>query len=111
MSHLRCSLVLPSGEPKEAEMAMVVLFKVSGMPVSKYDSIIKELEEIGQGAPEGRKYHVCFGDKDQIQVIDVYDNPASFEAFGAHLMPILQKHGVSVVPQVLGETHNIIVGR
>jgi hypothetical protein len=92
-------------------MAIVVKFDVRGMTSAKYDSIIKELADNGQGAPEGRKHHVAFGDKAQLQVIDIFDSPATLQAFGGRLMPILQKHGVEAVPEVLGETHNIIVGR
>jgi hypothetical protein len=64
------------------------------MEAGKYDSVIRELEQLGQGAPDGRKYHVCFGDRQSLQVIDVFESPAKLEAFGAKLIPILQKHGV-----------------
>ncbi len=92
-------------------MAIVVKFEVTGMEATQYDSIMSELESIGQSAPDGRKYHFSYGDKTRLQVIDVFESPAKLEAFGAKLMPILQKHGVQAKPEVLGETHNIVVGR
>ena len=92
-------------------MAIVVKFEVQNMDSAKYDSIIKDLAGIGQGALEGRRFHVSYGDKGRLQVIDVYDSPDALEAFGAKLMPILQKHGVQAKPEVLGEAHNIIAGR
>lgn len=92
-------------------MAIVVKYDLRGMAAVKYDGIIRELAQIGQGAPDGRKYHVSYGDREQIQVIDIFESPAHLEAFGAKLMPILAKFGVEAVPDVLGETHNIIVGR
>ena len=91
-------------------MAIIVKFEVSGMDSSKYDGVMRDLAAAGLADPDGRAYHVCFGDKSGLQVIDVYDSPAKLEAFGARLMPILQKHGVSARPEVLGEAHNSVVG-
>ena len=90
-------------------MAIVVKFDVQGLTSATYDTVMKDLTSIGQGAPGGRKYHVCYGDKNSLQVIDVYDSPAQLEAFGAKLMPLLQKHGITAKPEVL-EAHNIVVG-
>jgi hypothetical protein len=92
-------------------MAIVVKFEVRNMDSGKYDRIIQDLAGIGQGAPAGRNFHVSYGDKGRLQVIDVYESPAALEAFGAKLMPILKKHGVEATPEVLGEAHNIIAGR
>jgi hypothetical protein len=92
-------------------MAIVVKFEVSGMDASKYDRIMEELTRIGQEAPDGRRYHVCFGDRRTLQVIDVFESPAQLEAFGAKLMPILEKFGVQARPDVLGEIHNAVLGR
>lgn len=92
-------------------MAIVVKYEVTGMSADKYDNVIRDLEAAGQGHPDGRRYHVCFGDKTRLQVIDVFESPAKLEAFGAKLMPILQKYGISARPDVLGDTHNSVVGR
>jgi len=42
---------------------------------------------------------VSFGDKQCLAVIDVFESPAKLEAFGARLMPILQKYGVNARPR------------
>ena len=89
-------------------MAIVVKFEVNGMDVAKYESVIKELEKSGLGHPEGRLYHVAYGDKKKLQVIDVYESQAKLDAFGSKLVPILQKHGVAAKPEPI-EAHNIIV--
>lgn len=91
-------------------MAIIAKFDVVGMDTAKYDEIIRQLGAIGQGAPDGRLYHVCYGDKQRLQVIDVYESPAQLEAFGAKLMPLLQGLGVSAEPTVI-EVYNIIEGR
>lgn len=88
-------------------MAIVAKFEVTGMDTSKYDQIIRRLAEIGLGAPDGRAYHICYGDVRRLQVIDVFESQAKLEAFGAKLMPILMEFGVQARPEA-GEIHNII---
>ncbi len=91
-------------------MAIVVKYEVNGMDAAKYDSIMEDLDQAGLTHPEGRGYHVCFGSRDRLQVIDVFDSPAKLEVFGAKLMPILQRHGVAARPEVLGDTYRAVVG-
>jgi hypothetical protein len=91
-------------------MAIVIKYEVTGMSAAQYDGIIRDLADDGLGQPDGRSYHVAFGSKERLQVIDVFDAPAKLEAFGARLMPVLQKHGVHARPEVLGEVHNAIAG-
>ena len=91
-------------------MAIVVLFEVNGATSSKYDEVIRRLTEIGQRAPDGQLYHICYGDKQRLQVIDVFESQAKLDAFGAKLMPILQDMGIEAKPTVL-EIYNIIEGK
>ncbi len=91
-------------------MAIIVKYEVTGMTAAQYDGIIRDLAATGLGQPDGRSYHVAFGNKERLQVIDVFDAPAKLEAFGVKLMPILQKHGVHARPEVLGDIHHAIVG-
>jgi hypothetical protein len=88
-------------------MAIVVKFEVTGMDTSKYDEIIHRLVAMGLGAPDGRAYHICYGDVSNLQVIDVFENQAKLEAFGGKLMPILHEFGVQASP-VTGEIRNVI---
>ena len=91
-------------------MAVVVRFTPDGMTSEKYDEIIRTLEEAGAGAPAGRLYHVCFGDKANLRVSDIWDSMENFQAFGSTLMPILQQLGQDPgTPDVI-EVHNIIEG-
>jgi hypothetical protein len=92
---------------REEDMAIVALFEVKGMDSSKYDEIIRRLTEIGQRVADGQMYHICYGDRQQLQVIDVYESQAHLDAFGAKLMPILQEMGVEAKPKVL-EIYSII---
>jgi len=90
-------------------MAIIVHFAVEGMNEQKYAEILRRLEKAGAGAPPGRLHHACYGPKDALVVVDVYDTPQSFEAFGKTLVPILTEMGVRATPDVRS-VHNIIVG-
>jgi hypothetical protein len=52
---------------------------------------------------------VCYGARDNLQVIDLFDSPQSLEAFGKTLVPILQELGIEARPDAQ-ELYNIIKG-
>lgn len=91
-------------------MAYVLRFAPQGMNAANYDEIIKRLDEAGAGAPTGRMYHVCFGDKDNLRVSDIWDSMENFEEFGKTLMPILESVGVDPGQPEVIEVYNIIEG-
>jgi len=88
-------------------MAIVAMFEVNGASSSKYDEVIRRLTQIGERVPDGQLYHICYGDKQSLQVIDVFENQAKLDAFGAKLMPILQEMGIAAKPSIF-EVYNII---
>src|SRR5213080_2216657 len=90
-------------------MAIVALFEVEGATAAKYDEVIRRLTDIGLRVPEGQMYHICYGDRQRLQVINVYESQATLDAFGAKLMPILQELGIEAKPTIF-EVYNIIKG-
>ncbi|HLJ69272.1 MAG TPA: hypothetical protein VKX16_18100 [Chloroflexota bacterium] len=90
-------------------MAILAKFEVKNMPAATYDEVIRRLEAAGAGAPPGRLYHISYGNAQSLQVLDVYDKPESFQAFGKTLVPILQELGVQARPEIQ-EVHNTIAG-
>ena len=90
-------------------MAIVALFEVNGATSSKYDEVLRRLTEIGQRVPDGQMYHICYGDKQRLQVINVFESQAKLDAFGAKLVPILQEMGIEAKASVF-EVYNIIEG-
>ena len=70
-------------------MAIVFKFKHEGFTEGKYHEAIKKLQAAGEGSPKGRSYHVCYGDKNEVDILDVWDSMENFEAFGKTLIPIL----------------------
>lgn len=90
-------------------MAILVQFKVTGATISKYEEVIRRLTAMGLRIPDGQLYHVCYGDPNNLQVIDIFETSAQLEAFGAKLAPILQEFGIEAVPS-MSPVHNIIHG-
>ena len=90
-------------------MAIVVKFSVSGMSIEKYEAALRQLQAAGAGAPPGRLYHVSYGARDNVQVIDVWDSQQALENFGKTLAPILDKLGIKSRPDV-AEAYKIIKG-
>ncbi len=91
-------------------MAIVVMFEVNGATSSYFDEVIRRHTEIGQRVPDGQVYHICYGDRQRLQVINVFESQAKLDAFGAKLMPILQDTGIEAKPTVF-EIYNIIEGQ
>jgi len=92
-------------------MAVVLRFTSPGMTTAKYDETVKRLEQAGAGAPAGRLYHVCFGDKDNLRVSDIWDSTESFERFGETLRPILLELGIDPGEPEVIEVYNILEGQ
>ncbi|MSQ73678.1 MAG: hypothetical protein EXR27_20740 [Betaproteobacteria bacterium] len=90
-------------------MAILVKFEVNGATSSRYDEVIRRLTEIGLRVPDGQQYHICYGDRQHLQVINVFENQAKLDAFGAKLMPILKEIGIEAKP-IVAEIYNIIEG-
>ncbi len=91
-------------------MAFTIVFTPKGMTTEKYNEIITRLNQAGSGAPEGRLYHVCYGDPANLQVTDVWESMDTFDRFGATLMPIMQQLGVDPGQPIISPIHNTIIG-
>ena len=89
-------------------MAIGMYFSPKGMDASGYDVVIKELEAAGAGSPKGRLHHSAFDTSDGFRVYDVWASQEDFDAFGATLVPILQKQGIDPGQPDVVELHNLI---
>lgn len=89
-------------------MAIAVYFSPESLTTQQYDESIRRLDAAGMGHPQGRLHHSCFGEDGKLMVFEIWESPATFEAFGPHLMPILQDAGINPgVPSVM-PLHNMI---
>ena len=93
----------------EEAMPIMAMFEVKGATSTKYDEVLRRLTEIGQRVPTGQVYHICYGDRQNLQVINVFENQANLDAFCATIGPILQDMGIEAKPAVF-EVYNIIEG-
>jgi hypothetical protein len=91
-------------------MAQGSYFVHEGFTTEKYDKVIEELKAAGAGAPKGRTFHVALESDNAVQIFDIWESQADFDAFGEVLMPILTKHGVDLKPPMLTHVHNVIQG-
>ena len=62
---------------------------------------------MGERVPDGQLYHICYGDRQRLQVIDVFESQATLDTFGVKLMPILRDMDIEAKPTVF-EIFNII---
>jgi hypothetical protein len=91
-------------------MALGFYFSPVSMTAQQYDDVMRQLDQAGAGAPKGRTYHSCFGSGEKMMVFDIWESQAEFEAFGATLMPILQKTGIDVGQPDVMPIHNTRAG-
>jgi len=91
-------------------MAIVCKFKHYGFTESKYHEVVKKLEEVGQGNPKGRIYHICYGDKKEVDIMDIWECIEDFEAFGKTLIPILNSFDVKLGKPEVQELFGVLEG-
>jgi hypothetical protein len=91
-------------------MAVGIYITNKGFTPEIYAEAISQLAAAGAGAPEGRKFHVALETNGNIDVFDIWESMAAFEAFGATLMPILGGLGVEPNEPMVAEVKNTIEG-
>ena len=92
-------------------MAFAYLFTPSPpMRADVYDRAVDRLDRVGAGNPPGRLQHVCFGARDAVRVLDVWETREDFDRFALTLGPILEDLGVGPGEPEITEFHNMIAG-
>ena len=88
-------------------MSIIALFEVEGATASKYDDVIRQLTAAGLRVPAGQGYHACYGERENLQVIDVFDSQEQLDAFGARFLPILREAGIAAKPKATGRSFGL----
>ncbi len=91
-------------------MPLTVSFSPASLNAQQYDEVIRQLDEAGASSPEGRLYHVCYGEGDKMRVTEIWDSMQTFESFGSTLMPILHQVGVDPGQPEIRPTYSVIEG-
>jgi len=89
-------------------MALGFYITAKGFTPDKYDTTTVQLEEAGAGAPEGRISHVALESDGEIQVFDIWESQAAFDAFGQTLIPILTAAGIEINEPMVAQVRNTI---
>ncbi len=89
-------------------MALGFYITGKGFTPERYDTTLAQLEEAGAGAPAGRVSHVALESNGEIQVFDIWESQAAFDAFGETLVPILTAAGIELNEPMVAEVHNTI---
>jgi len=72
----------------------------SDLTVAQYNEIWDHLRAQGADHPAGRLSHVGFEKDGSVRVVDIWDSMEDFEKFGQTLLPIIEKIGGTVTPDV-----------
>ena len=74
---------------------IAAIFRTPDMSPKQYHQVMIDLDKSGASHPQGRLSHIASNGENGMVVIDTYDSPESLQLFGATLMPILVKNGVT----------------
>jgi hypothetical protein len=91
-------------------MAIGIYFANSKFTLEQYEKALTQLEAAGAGAPEGRTHHIALETDGEINVFDIWESQAAFDAFGATLMPILGALEADSGTPMVAKVHNVIEG-
>ena len=92
-------------------MAILMLQDASADRLATYDTVIRQLEEAGQGHPPGRLSHVAVRKGDGYLVADVWESQAALDRFFLVLGPLLAQAGsTGGGPPEIYPVHNLIRG-
>lgn len=87
-------------------MAIVAVFDFSDYGIEKYDEVLGFAGPVVWQQP-ARSHHVCFQGPEGWGVVDVWDDEASFAAFGERVIgPALAAAGIDAPPPKIHRVHN-----
>jgi hypothetical protein len=83
-------------------MAVAVSFVPDWMDSARYDLIRSAVLARGGWPAHGLHSHLCFGEDDRLQVLEVWDSTEALERFAVDmLLPVLDELGIAApVPRV-----------
>ena len=88
-------------------MAIGVYFRTNST-LDQYNEVWKRLDAAGLHDPKGRLAHSSWGKDGELEVFDIWESQADFDAFGKELMPMLADLGVEATPNIV-ETHRVVI--
>lgn len=77
-----------------------VYIRPTGMTEEQYRTVDDKLRATGVEL-KGMKMHSCFGEGDGLAIFDVWESEEDFNAFAAHLGPIVAAEGLEPVAPMI----------
>jgi hypothetical protein len=94
-------------------MAIGVSFHFPGVNIGQYEEVARGLNN-GQPLrslsewPDGCLSHVAGATPDGLRVVDVWESPEKFQAFGEVLMPLTEKAGIPPAEPIVFPVYNFV---
>lgn len=95
-------------------MAIGVIFDFRGATTEQYDQVCQELnggqplQSLSDWPGGGCLAHFAGAAPDGLRVADVWESEEKFQAFGAKLMPLLEKAGIPAAQPTVFPVHNFV---
>ena len=96
-------------------MAIVVIFSFPGGTVEQYEAVCREvtggkpmMSSLADWPDGGCLAHTAGVAPDGLTVVDVWESPEKFQAFGEKLMPLVRKAGLQPDEPIVYPAHNFV---
>ena len=89
-------------------MRIGVYFNPPSMDEHEYQRLTEVLTAAGGEAPRDRVCHICFGHGDGLQIFEVWESRAAFDAFYEAAMPGLIRAGIDPGPPMIEPVVNAV---
>ena len=97
---------IPAAKPANG----IVVFFDAHLTPAQYDQIVDGLAKAGLPvSPDGHLFHAAIRTPDGIKVVDVWESPEKFQAFGNTLIPIIQSIDPTPIQPVIYHLYNYII--
>jgi hypothetical protein len=89
-------------------MAIGLIMDFEGGTLDQYDQVMEKMD-LGGKTPDGANYHWVTKTDDGIRVVDVWDDPAKFQAFAEEKIgPLSAEAGLGEPKITQYEVHNTL---
>ena len=83
-------------------MAITAIFEGPDFSQQQYDQVVRELEGVGLGAPNGRIHHQAAATETGMFIVDIWESEELLGKFAESLMPIIAGTGATPAePRIL----------
>ena len=95
-------------------MAIGVIFDFPGATIDQYEEVARALNKgqplrsLSEWPGGGCLAHVAGTTPEGIRVVDVWESPEKFQAFGEVMMPLAQKAGIQLTEPTVFPVHNFV---